>query len=50
MERKEYDVIIIGNGAIGCSIAISLVNENPNISIALIGEKSEQALLLWQQE
>lgn len=39
MERKEYDVIIIGNGAIGCSIAISLVNENPNISIALIGEK-----------
>lgn len=42
MQKKEFDVIIIGNGAIGCSIAISLIKENPSISVALVGKNTRQ--------
>lgn len=40
MIEKKFDVIIIGNGAIGCSIAIELASQHPDISIALVGNKA----------
>jgi glycine oxidase len=35
-----FDFVIIGNGAIGLSIAYSLITENPNLKIAIIGPKA----------
>ena len=36
-----YDVIIIGGGAGGCSVAASLLNRRKNLNIAII-EPSEE--------
>jgi len=42
MSKKEFDIIIVGNGGIGCSIAIDCASKMPNATIALIGNKARK--------
>jgi glycine oxidase len=37
MAGREHDVTIVGNGAIGCALALRLSAKHPSIHIALIG-------------
>lgn len=39
---KNYDIIIIGNGIIGYSVAYALAQEDYNLKIAVIGKKSRE--------
>jgi len=38
MSVEKFDVLIIGNGAIGCALALSLTYKNPDASIAILGK------------
>lgn len=38
--KKSYDIIIVGNGAIGSSTAIKLAQKDKNLSIALVGNQT----------
>jgi glycine/D-amino acid oxidase-like deaminating enzyme len=37
VNRESFDVVVVGNGVIGLSIALAVVNEQPSASIAVIG-------------
>lgn len=39
---KQFDVIIVGNGILGLTLAYFLKKENPKLSVALIGKKERQ--------
>ena len=34
--REKYDIVIVGGGIIGCSIAYHLTRENPERSVCLL--------------
>jgi glycine/D-amino acid oxidase-like deaminating enzyme len=37
MSRREHDVAIIGNGAVGCALALRLTAKHPDTRVALLG-------------
>lgn len=37
MNRESFDVVVVGNGVIGLSIALAVVTEQPSASVAVIG-------------
>lgn len=39
---KKYDVIVIGNGILGLSLAYFLKKFNPSVSVALVGSKKRE--------
>ena len=38
-KKPYYDVVIVGNGSIGCSIAYNLLNKEKKIKIAIVGPR-----------
>ena len=36
IKKTSYDVIIVGGGAMGCSIAYNLINFDNNLDVAII--------------
>lgn len=38
---KNYDIIVVGNGVIGYSVAYALMSKNKNLRIAIVGPKSK---------
>ena len=42
MKKNNFDVIIIGNGSLACSIAFEMNNLKPNTKICLMGPKNRE--------
>src|SRR5207342_2029029 len=35
--RNTYDIVVLGNGVVGLSTAVSIVRENPDAKLAVVG-------------
>lgn len=39
---KKFDILVIGNGILGTSVAYALINEDPSLKIAVIGHRERR--------